>query len=131
MIVKQLMADLTQAGIRLKAEGERLRYFPRTAMTPNLADRVKAHKPELLAALAMKDERQQAHAQQEGKEDEDKFIEVYSLPQIPTETSELSRRCWNHQDQRWWRSIYGDHLICGICCPPTVPGVLREWVLDY
>ena len=45
------MADLVQMGIRLEAHGDRLRYSPRSAVTPNLANRMKAHKGELLAIL--------------------------------------------------------------------------------
>lgn len=46
-----LLAELTGRGIELKARGERLRYRPRSALTPELAERVKAHKPALLALL--------------------------------------------------------------------------------
>jgi hypothetical protein len=35
----------------LEAHGERLRYYPRSALTPDLLDRLKAHKAELLAML--------------------------------------------------------------------------------
>jgi len=50
-----LLAELTRHGIELKAWGNRLRYRPRSAMTPDLAARVKAHKPELLKLLAAGD----------------------------------------------------------------------------
>ncbi len=46
-----LLADLTGRGIELRAEGGRLRFRPVAAMTPELAERVKAHKGELLALL--------------------------------------------------------------------------------
>ncbi len=46
-----LMADLTQLGIRLEAQGDRLRDSPRSAVTPDLAQRMKAHKSELLTIL--------------------------------------------------------------------------------
>jgi hypothetical protein len=41
--------------------------------------------------------------------------------------------CRVHQQhqQRWWRSTYGDHLICGICHPPATPDVFVEWALDF
>lgn len=51
MTVTQLMADLTRLGIRLEAEGNRLRYWPRSAVTTDLAQRMKARKGELLAIL--------------------------------------------------------------------------------
>ena len=46
-----LLADLQQQGVHLEAHGDRLRYCPRSALTPELVERLKAHKVELLAAL--------------------------------------------------------------------------------
>ena len=51
MIATRLMADLAQLGISLRANGDRLGYSPRSAVTPDLAKRMKAHKSELLAML--------------------------------------------------------------------------------
>jgi len=47
----ELLMDLGRLGIRLEADGERLRYHPRSALTPDLMVRLKAHKPALLAML--------------------------------------------------------------------------------
>ena len=47
----QSMADLARLGIRLEAHSDRLRYSPRSAVTPDLADRMKSHKTELMAIL--------------------------------------------------------------------------------
>ena len=46
-----LLMDLGRLGIRLEADGERLRFHPRSALTPDLLDRLKAHKGEVLALL--------------------------------------------------------------------------------
>ena len=51
MTATQLMTDLARLGIHIEAHGDRLRYSPRSAVTPGLADRMKANKPELLAML--------------------------------------------------------------------------------
>ena len=51
MTATQLIADLTRMGIQLEAHGERLRYSPRSRVTPVLAQSMKKHKPELLAIL--------------------------------------------------------------------------------
>ena len=48
MSLPQLMTDLAQMGIRIEAHGDRLRYWHRTAVTPDLAEQMKAHKTELL-----------------------------------------------------------------------------------
>lgn len=50
--VAGLLAELTARGIELQAEGGRLRFKPAAAMTPDLAERVQACKPELLSVLA-------------------------------------------------------------------------------
>lgn len=57
MSAAELVADLARRGIRLEAHGERLRYYPRSALTPDLLDRLKAHKAELLASIERFDER--------------------------------------------------------------------------
>lgn len=46
-----LLVELSRRGIELRVHGNRLRYRPRTALTPELAERVRAHKPALLALL--------------------------------------------------------------------------------
>jgi hypothetical protein len=51
MSVIDLMSDLREHGIHLEAHGDRLRYSPRSSVTPNLAQRMKANKGELLAML--------------------------------------------------------------------------------
>ena len=57
MSAAEIMVDLARRGIRLEGEGERLRYYPRSALTPELLDRLIAHKAELLAAIERFEER--------------------------------------------------------------------------
>ena len=47
----ELILDLGRLGIQLEADGERLRFFPRSALTPDLLARLKSHKAALLAML--------------------------------------------------------------------------------
>jgi hypothetical protein len=49
-----LLSELTRRGIHLEADGSRLRYYPRSAVTRDLVERMRAHKDELLAALRSK-----------------------------------------------------------------------------
>jgi uncharacterized protein (DUF3820 family) len=49
--VESLMAELDRLGITIEAHGDRLFYSPRSAVTPDLAQRMKAHKQALLAKL--------------------------------------------------------------------------------
>ncbi|NLF09477.1 MAG: hypothetical protein GX594_16075 [Pirellulaceae bacterium] len=51
MSATELLLDLGRLGIRLEADGERLRYRPRSALTPDLLGLLKAYKTELLALL--------------------------------------------------------------------------------
>src|SRR5262249_44641314 len=51
MSTTKLLVELAKLGIRLEVDGDRLRYHPRSAVTPALAERLKAHKNELLAIL--------------------------------------------------------------------------------
>ena len=49
--VATLLIEMTRRGIEIVAHGDRLRYRPRSAMTPDLAERVRHHKTELLDIL--------------------------------------------------------------------------------
>lgn len=49
--VLTLLADLMFAGIKLVPDGDSIWFRPAAAMTPDLAERVREHKPRLLAAL--------------------------------------------------------------------------------
>lgn len=51
MSVTDLLADVARLGIKLEAHGDRLRYCPRSAVTPELIEHLTAHKAELLAML--------------------------------------------------------------------------------
>jgi hypothetical protein len=57
MSAAEILADLARRGIRLEADPERLRYYPRSALTPDLLERLKANKAELLASIERFDER--------------------------------------------------------------------------
>lgn len=46
-----LLAELARFGIRLEADGDRLRYFPRALVTPVLLARLQTQKAELIGPL--------------------------------------------------------------------------------
>ena len=46
-----LLAELWRRGIQVEAHGDRLRYRPRSAVTPELAQRLKSRKAELLESI--------------------------------------------------------------------------------
>ena len=53
MTAVNVVNELARRGIRLAARGDRLRFFPRSAATPELQRQLKQHKPELLELLAV------------------------------------------------------------------------------
>ncbi len=61
-----LLAELTRQGIELQARGNRLRYRPRAALTPELVEQVRARKSELLSLLAPEDDQTSNRAAQTG-----------------------------------------------------------------
>ncbi len=46
-----LLLELDRLGVRLQADGDKLRFNPRSAVTPDMLARLKVHKAELLALL--------------------------------------------------------------------------------
>ena len=50
-IAANLLAELCLRGIEVLAEGDRLRYRPRSKMTPELTERVRRHKGDLIAII--------------------------------------------------------------------------------
>ena len=52
MNATELLEDLNRLGIRLAVHGDRLRYSPRSAVTPELANRMKAHSDSLAEQLS-------------------------------------------------------------------------------
>jgi hypothetical protein len=65
MSARELLEELRERGVELVVEGELLRFRPRTAITPELLDRLRAHKPKLLKLLAW-EERKLEEADQRG-----------------------------------------------------------------
>jgi hypothetical protein len=138
----ELLADCDGNGIRLLPTGDgRLTIdAPHDALTPEMIGRLNAHKAELLATLPAVggqtplplSEAVEASVPADGK-----WHTVYDITHgefdwingaFANKSKPAEPRCRCHRKQRWWRSIYGDHLICGICHPPATPGVFREWV---
>ena len=52
MNAKALLAELRGRGVEVVADGDLLRYRPMSVITPELLDRLRAHKPGLLKLLA-------------------------------------------------------------------------------
>ena len=53
--VEAVLIEIARRGVQLRGDGGRLGYRPRSALTPDLAEQLKAHKAELLALLRAAD----------------------------------------------------------------------------
>ena len=95
--VLDLLEELAHVGIEIVADGDRLRYRPRSALTPDLTKRVKAYKMDLLAILRLNS----------------------SDDAVDTESCEKCKRL-----MFWWNPL-GDRR-CIMCDPPTTAIRLLE-----
>ena len=94
-----LLADLRRLDIRLSVNGDKLHLdAPRGALTPELHDEVRRHKPEILEALRQ--------APEEGI-----VVTVEDLlkPDI--------RPCWACGESAWWEHPTTGRRICSTCHP--------------
>jgi len=144
MSAAELLSDLSRLGIQLEADGERLRYFPRSALTPDLLARLKAYKPDLLAMLrpapdVMDDLRAAETRWIDESPDCDLATEPIAEPIGPDgwpvdciDPNELTP-CPNCGTLELWQSVAGDlfgltpgQWRCMRCDPPTAARRLAE-----
>lgn len=140
MSAAQLMTDLARLGICIEAHGDRLRYSPRSAVTPDLADRMKAHKRELLAILSPDAERSAIQWCETAPRDEVQealesvlaeldaiAAERDRLPAAPEPTAVIDAPdpCPECGTLELWQSLAGNWR-CLRCDPPTKARRLRE-----
>jgi hypothetical protein len=115
MSAAQLITDLARLGIRIKAHGDRLRYSPRSAVTPDLADRMKAHKGKLLAILRRDPDSPAEMREAVGVDDwTDGTVNPDDVTPCP--------QCGSHEA---WQTLPGDWR-CLRCDPPTTARQLRQ-----
>jgi hypothetical protein len=51
MLVHEVLEEVGRRGISLFPKGDRLRFYPKNALTPELLEELKAHKAEILVML--------------------------------------------------------------------------------
>lgn len=88
----EILQDLTARGVTLQADGDALRFTPRHALTPELLERLREHKAEILRLLA-------------GGVDDPADGSAHG-PDLPDPGGELElavdatgRRTWRHPDE--------------------------------
>lgn len=128
MTAGAILADLARRGIRVAAEGDRLRLrAPESILTDEVREAVAAHKPELLAAL-------QSHTQSIDKSDRspipepgDRLLSLVSMPGA----------CPKCGGGSWWHAG-GHRPVCATCHPerpirepapetPAAPPLPEPW----
>ncbi len=109
-----LLIDLARLGIRLEAHGDRLRYHPRSALTPDLAEQLRTHKAELLAVLGPT-VRPEAAKLGVGPTALLQWEDYIEPPPVCPECGGLT----------FWWNVLGDRL-CMKCNPPTVAAKTLE-----
>jgi hypothetical protein len=101
-----LIAALQARGVTLVADGDMVRYRPKSACTPEDLDLLRRHKSELLVTLT--------NAPKAG--------EIAN----PAPTARPAK-CMACQNRRFWRSVHGV-VICAKCHPPAAPSLVAEWL---
>lgn len=137
----EILARVQAAGIRLRAEGAKLIASPRERLTDELRAEIRAHKAELLAALARTPEPAHAGGPAEHAEPDT----GPSLRLAPDRGADCMRcanlimRCEVHEATRrvfWWRCSRGHVLLEArnygervLLAPPgcDVAGDFKQW----
>ncbi|MEX0642334.1 MAG: hypothetical protein WD468_06520 [Pirellulales bacterium] len=116
----QLLAELGRLGVRLKVDGDRLRFSPQSAVTPELVERLKTHKAELIALVSIiggsvkvwvsEPKGVQVRGEDAGQPDPDPWESGVDPVQV---------RCPRCGSMRAWQGIGADQWRCVACDPPT------------
>jgi len=93
--VAGILADVARRGITLQAGAGKIRFRPRSAMTPGLAQRIKTHRPALLALLS--DTTPPAAEPTGPHEAESKVASVVSVSE-PPESPTTGRGLWSEDE---------------------------------
>ena len=116
-----LLSDLSRRGIELAAHGNRLRYRPRSAVTPDLAERLRIHKGALLAILGQSEGRDGATGAPVGPGKR----AASSGPALWQDCIEPRPACPCCGGLVSWWSLLGDRR-CMACDPPATAMRLLE-----
>ncbi len=101
MSASELLAGLRECGVELVATGGQLRYRPREAVTPQLLDHLREHKPELLKLLGS----EQYKLQGVNCYSEDSRLEVRNLIAAGWKPKErCGKTIWQSPENGFWYS---------------------------
>jgi hypothetical protein len=149
--VVELLVDCEACGIRLQPNGcgGLTIDAPKDTLSTGLLDRLRANKRALLKVLSGSNgagvENQTSETRSHNSQNligqatrqpgsQDRHPDVQEPlgcewdcvgEPIRPKPAEICSCC---EGRRWWRSVYGPHLICGTCHPPALPNLVAEWV---
>ncbi len=123
VLAQQVLTEIRALGISVRAAGGSIRFQPRKAMPPALAERARACKAELLRLLEP-DPGRPDRVVLDGRECEIIWLDAALTP------PESECRCCGHRS--WWRlrgtdDPKGRPWMCGHCHPPIPPPDAIEW----
>lgn len=132
--VAGLLADLTSRGIELEARGDRLRYRPRSKMTPDLTERLKVHKLAILAAVRAgwlpqaPQDRSTTNATPKVSGDGQLRTPPDLTADVPHELSLAERIATGHVNVGWTPSAWANRLLdLAERCQATRPEVAAQY----
>jgi hypothetical protein len=109
----KLLAELTARGVQVEARAGRLRYWPRSALTPHLTEQLKQHKAALLALLTGENDRPGV---------------------VPHEPSLAERVAAGYVNPGWHPSAWADRLeqLAARCerLRPRLAAEYRDWAAN-
>lgn len=143
MELSTLLQELKVRGAVIDVHADRLRVSPPTALTPDILDALRQHKPDIIRRHTARGNSSR-FAETPVKHVESVTartgIEVPIGPVPGWMDLEAIFRWLNAPYQRecpWcplyrhgtaWRSVFGPHLICATCHPPARPDIVAEWI---
>ena len=133
MTVESLIANLADLGVQILADGDRLRFWPRSAASPSLLEQMKVHKVELLesvrsAGTSTNEPEPKTHAECFDQDDPfEDWIELVNADgtivwihsrYIHAEIVDRPDPCLKCQSLTFWWNESGD-TRCLNCAPPA------------
>lgn len=117
--VEQLLLELARRKVGLTADGDRLRYSPRSAMTPELVVRLKEHKAAVLAIVQEAKPCEHGARRKVGDQDVNCRAEQDQGASTWESAIDPPPPCPKCGSLELWWNLLGD-TRCMKCDPPTV-----------
>ncbi len=126
-----VLGRLHERGLEIGVNGDRIRYRPASAMTPDLAEDVVRLKPELLKLLAGQTDREQVVQRLTARTVTTRVVVLRRLPLILDWMGKSAPNLFHNQEQNGL-NLAGtwDSYVLGLADRPTLERALELWVGD-